>query len=504
MSSKPNRKQKKGQALGVDLSSTEKKRHPFRNLFIFAGATLVFASAGFAVYAYQFTSQNIIVKNEEERTDVITQVRRVYNPELESLKGENEDRINVLLLGKGGSGHEGGDLVDTIMVASLKPSTGQVALISLPRDLVVPIEGEYGVSYQRINTIVYNGGVEFAREKVAEITGVPIHYYGMVDFTGFRDVIDTLGGISVYVENSFTDYSYPDYNYGYQTVTFDEGWREFTGEFALQYSRSRKGSNGEASDFARAKRQQLVIEATRDKVLSASTFLNPTRLSGLLHDLEGHVEIDMEIWEIIKMAKMAESIERDNVINGVVDYETTGLIEGYKDPYSGADLLRPRAGEGNYSEIQEFAMTIFDENALEAAESNPADEAAVVVIQNGSGVEGLGFETSELLTTDDITVSGIANALVQNITRTVIYDFSPEANPATRDRLEEIFDIPVVRATVPRDPNALVRLSTDINSQVINTFDIPEEVDFIILLGSDASEFKASTTAPAEDSEKDE
>jgi LCP family protein required for cell wall assembly len=472
--------------VSVDLASTGKKRHPFRNLSIFIGLSVFLASSAFGVYAYQFTSHNIIVKNEEERTNVITQVRRVYNPELEPVQGENEDRINVLLLGKGGEGHQGGDLVDTIMIASLQPSTGQVALISLPRDLVVPIEGEYGVSYQRINTIVFNGGVEYAKEKVGEITGLDMHYYAMVDFTGFRDIIDTLGGIEVFVENSFTDYSYPDYNYGYMTVSFEEGWREFTGEFALQYARSRKGDNGEASDFARARRQQIVIEATRDKVMSASTFLNPTRLSGLLNDLQGHVELDMEIWEIIKLARMVENLDRDNIINGVVDYETTGLIEGYTDPYSGASLLRPRAGEGNYNEIQSFAQGIFAENALDVAQSSPADEEAIVALQNGSGIEGLGFTTTEQLSGEDITVDTVGNAFVQNITRTVIYDFSTEANPATRERLEEIFDIPVVRATVPRDPNALVRLSTDVNTEVINTVDIPEEIDFIILLGSDA------------------
>lgn len=485
---KMKRKEKKKKGTRIDFSEPEKKKHPFKNLTIFFVTSILLACSGFAVYAYQFTNQNIIVKNGEERTNVLTQVRRVYNPDIEPLQGEGEDRINILLLGKGGEGHEGGDLVDTIMIASLKPSTGQIALLSFPRDLVVPIQTEYGTNYDRINTIVFASGIDGAKKTMEEITSLPIHYYAMVDFTGFRDVINTIGGIRVYVENSFSDFSYPDYNYGYQTISFQKGWDTFDGERALQYARSRKGDNGEDGDFARAKRQQIILEATRDTVMSASTFLNPTRLSGLLQDVEQHAELDMEIWEILKMAKMVENIKREDIINGVVDYETTGLVVSYTDADTGASLIRPTAGENNYSEIQKFATTIFEKNTLSNTKSTPAEEKASIIIQNGSGIEGLGYTLQEKIEKKEITIAAVLNALISDSTHTIIYDFHPEENAATRDVLEKMFDIPVVQATIPNNPDALVRLSTDINTAVIDIENIPKDTDFIILLGSDAAE----------------
>ena len=192
------------------------------------------------------------------------------------LTGEEDDRINFLLLGIGGSGHAGPELTDTIMFGSYQPSTSEVGLLSIPRDLVVPIP-EYG--YRKINHVNAYGevddpghGAEAAADVIGEVLDQEIHYTVKVDFDGFEELIDAIGGVDVYVDRGFVDYTYPTDDYLVQTVQFDEGWTHMNGDTALKYSRSRHGTNGEGSDFARAERQQKILVAVKegagDKVLT--------------------------------------------------------------------------------------------------------------------------------------------------------------------------------------------------------------------------------------------
>jgi len=217
-----------------------------------------------------------------EKIGFFEQIKHLLiNPEKE-IKGESDDRLNMLLIGIGGAGHPGSYLADTIIVASLKPSTKEVAFISIPRDLYVEIP-DYG--WRKINNAFafghgpdYPGGGEaLLKEIVEDVTGLPIHYYARLDFEGFRKAIDDVGGIDIYVENSFTDYEYPDYNYGYQTISFKKGWEHMSGERALQFVRSRHGTSGEGSDFARSKRQQKVLFAVKERIFSINTFINPAQ-----------------------------------------------------------------------------------------------------------------------------------------------------------------------------------------------------------------------------------
>jgi LCP family protein required for cell wall assembly len=185
--------------------------------------------------------------------------------------GQTDDRINILLLGIGGSGHDGPYLSDTNIIMSIKPSTKEVAMISIPRDLAVKINN-YGV--RKINNANAFGeleqsgnGAEYARKVFEETFNISIPYYARVDFEAFKEIIDNVGGITVNVERSFTDLSYPGPNDSYQTISFQAGEQEMNGEQALIFSRSRHGSNGEGSDFARARRQQLMLSAFKKKLL---------------------------------------------------------------------------------------------------------------------------------------------------------------------------------------------------------------------------------------------
>ena len=207
---------------------------------------------------------------------------------------ETRDRVNILLLGMGGEGHDGAYLTDTIIVASFKPATKQVALVSIPRDLYVDM-GSFG--WRKINSAnAYGetsdypgGGAALAAQAVNDVIGQPIDYFVKVDFNGFKKLIDDLGGVDINVLQSFSDQQYPDYEHGYQTITFTKGLEHMNGERALQYSRSRHGNNGQGSDFARSQRQMQILLAVKNKALSPGTLLNPVKLNDLFNNITANI-----------------------------------------------------------------------------------------------------------------------------------------------------------------------------------------------------------------------
>ena len=173
--------------------------------------------------------------------------------------GYHADRINILLIGVGGDTHpgEGKDLADTIILASLKPSTRQVALISVPRDLYLPLDG-YGT--RRLNAAHALRGPAYLMEVVERVAGEPVHAYARIDFRAFREVIDAVGGVDVYVYRPFYDYLFKD--------GFTQGWQHMDGRRALRYTRYRYvRDSAEGNDFARELRQQQVLEAIKQKMI---------------------------------------------------------------------------------------------------------------------------------------------------------------------------------------------------------------------------------------------
>ena len=223
----------------------------------------------------------IPVKSEHpgKALKLISQVRNFILSSDRNIKGQADDRINILLLGIGGEGHDGAYLTDTIILASIKPSTKQLSLISIPRDLIVPIPGGYG--YRKINSADSYGeiqqkgnGAEFAKQVVEQVFNISIHYYARIDFKAFKEIVDRVGGVEVYVDNTFTDNTFPTEDYLYRTISFKKGQQTLDGQNALDFARSRHGNNNEGSDFARARRQQKIILALKDKLFSVNTIFN--------------------------------------------------------------------------------------------------------------------------------------------------------------------------------------------------------------------------------------
>ncbi|MBU0598164.1 LCP family protein [Patescibacteria group bacterium] len=408
----------------------------------------------------------------------------ISNPE-DQIQGENEDRINILLTGIGGPGHQGAYLADTIIVASLKTSTNEVATLSIPRDLYVDIP-EFG--WRKINNSLafgleadYPGGGEVLLKKVVEdVIGLDIQYFARVDFAGFKKIIDDLGGIDIYVDNGFTDYEYPDYNFGYQTISFSQGMSHMDGETALQYVRSRHGTNGEGSDFARSKRQQKVLFAVKEKFFSINTIINPSKIIKVLDDLGDHNNTNLQIWEIVKLAQLVEDVDLDNLITKVLDTGSDGLLVS-DTTIDGAYILLPKSGD--YSEIQYLAENIFNANIIKKENAN-------IEIQNSTEVAGLASVTADQLTGMNYNITKIGNSkLDQPLSKTTIYDLSNGTKPYTVVSLKNLLKasvsttLPAFLTQASVEYNTIIPATTNVNVQADG-----QETEILIVIGTDQTD----------------
>lgn len=383
-----------------------------------------------------FTSQ-ILVSDQSSTSwfsnlPILRQIKDFVQGSERQLKGEENDRINILLLGIGGKGHDGAYLTDTIMLASLEPSTKKVALISIPRDLAVPVEG---MGQQKINAISSyaetkepgSGGLAVS-QAVSDLLNIPVDYYIRVDFEGFINIVDELGGVEVNVENTLDDYSYPvlgnednaNYNSRYEHLHVDPGLQTMDGSLALKYARSRHGVGGEGSDFARAKRQQKIIVAVKDKALSTNMLLRPTTINNIVTQLEDHISTNLKVWEMIKLWGMFKDIQKENIINKVLDNSADGLLTDSVSA-AGAYILLPRSGD--FAEIQYLISSVFNDAPQEAKKS-VNQEKATVEVRNGTWINGLASKVAVDIEKYGFTVVRIGNSSRQNVEKSVIYDLT--------------------------------------------------------------------------------
>lgn len=219
---------------------------------------------------------------------------------------------NVLVLGKGGIGHEAPELTDTMMVLTVNHETDKITALSLPRDIWIPeLRAKLNSAYYWGNKKQEGGGVVLAKSTVEEVFGQPIHYVVVVDFHLFERVIDELGGIEVDVQVPFTDTKFPipgkeneicppsdtetfEYWCRYETISFEKGLHYMDAKTALKFVRSRNAEGDEGTDFARGLRQQLVIDGIKNKVFSKEVITSYSTLQSLLELASSNIETDID------------------------------------------------------------------------------------------------------------------------------------------------------------------------------------------------------------------
>jgi len=234
-----------------------------------------------------------------------------------------DGRINLLLLGidrRGGTGWA--FRTDTIMVVTLDPDTRAAGILSIPRDLQLAIPGH---GQDRINTAnVYgslqgnpDGGPALLASTIEASFGIPVDGYLMVDFRAFEEIVDILGGIDVVVPKLLHDTVYPDPRPGdphaYKTIHFEPGLQHMDGSRALEYARSRMST----SDFDRAKRQQLVLLAIRERALSLSAIPHWPKLAAAMAD---SIRTDLRLDELLAVAVLAARLDMSNLDQVVLEH----------------------------------------------------------------------------------------------------------------------------------------------------------------------------------------
>ena len=232
--------------------------------------------------------------------------------------------VNILLLGKDERPDEAGgpSRTDTIMVLRVDFDNRTARLLSLPRDVWVALPNlqAYGISEGRINTAYHygelyelpGGGAKEAMDTVTLNFGIPLDHYAVVNFQGFVNSVDALGGIDIDVPKRIYDDQFPTDDYGTMTLIIEAGPQHMDGITALRYARTRH----QDSDTERIKRQQLVLLAIRDKAISADAV---SRLPELYTAASGTFETDLSLPQMISYGLEAQKIDRSQITTYVID-----------------------------------------------------------------------------------------------------------------------------------------------------------------------------------------
>jgi len=453
----------------------EKKRRPVNKVGrVFLALVIVFAVVAGAL------SYQVMVTGEEGSLSLFGTLKRLVTSSDKILEGEKDDRINIVAMGVGGAGHDGPELSDTIIFGSYRPSTDEVGMLSIPRDLTVPIDG-YG--WRKINHINAYEGPEFASNAIGNLLDQEVHYWVKVDFQGFADLVDDLGGVEIYVDQAFTDNQYPTDDYLVQTITFEEGWTDMDGKTALQYVRSRHGNNGEGSDFARSRRQQKVLMAVKDKAISVNTLLNPSKINKILSTLSDHIETNLTTWEIIRFATLGRDVDPGNIKNHVLDNSAGSPL--YNEILNGAYVLLPK--NDDWGPVQRMAANIFSPDDEQYEIEAPPEEAPTFVkveIQNGTNITGYAFRTSQMLEGQGFEVTKISNAAERGFDYTLIYDLTNGQRPDELKMLQDYLAADVAMTTTGwMYTNEIIPQEITVAPDDPDAEPTEEDIDFLIILG---------------------
>jgi LCP family protein required for cell wall assembly len=452
-----------------------------RGSYVLAAVAVITAGALLlaGLLAFRVWSAIHAISPRAQPADLVTLVHAQRDePGSLGWKVKHGQRINLLLLGYGGPGHDGPYLTDSIMLVSIRPDTHQAIMISLPRDLWVKIpalpnnrylmgklNSAYAIgidhaSYPNVRSDwkTPTGGGDLAAATVSQITGQPIDYWVGIDFKAFRDVVDALGGVRVDVPTTLDDPYFPrGETTGMMHVHIDAGWQQFDGERALEYARSRETT----SDFDRSRRQQLIMLAVRQRIFSLNAV---PRMLSLLGALQDNVRTNLRPADFRPLADLAGQIKDPDIRR--VSIDTSNLLRsGY---LGGQYILKPL--DPTDGALREFIAAALPDRALLAKQSPFA-------VQDGSRRYWLpyGVGTPASIMTSLLQAEGwqasLAPPAAQRVTQTQILDGSGGRATATVAWLQSYFGGVIAVVPAPASgPSVTVLLGSDFT---LKTFPAP-------------------------------
>ncbi|HEX5744106.1 MAG TPA: LCP family protein [Candidatus Saccharimonadales bacterium] len=391
------------------------------------------------------------------------------NQDPDLLRGESTGRVNILLLGRGGAGHDAPDLTDTMMLASIDVVNDKTTLISLPRDLWVNVPG---AGVMKLNAVFETGefnylgqqapgttdpkaiqaGYDLVDQAVEDVLGIDVHYNALVNFHAFEQAVNAVGGVRVNVPEDLVDPTMSWEN-GDSPVIAKSGVHDFTGAKALRYVRSRATTD----DFSRTERQRAVLVALKSKVVSAGTLSNPLKLSSLIDSFGDNVDSDLSVKNAQRLYQLTKDIRS-------ADTESVGFDKGESPLVTtgnvyGQSVVLPKAGLFEYDAIHRFIR-------LQLKDPFLIQENAGVLVLNGTLLPDAAKKKADELKKYGFNIAGIGNTPGAGWDKTVLIDLSGGNKKHTRNALER---------------RVGVTASSGLSDDTIQT----NGADFVIIIGND-------------------
>ncbi len=454
-------------------------------------ATIIAASVFTIFVAFvAFIGADASYKSVKNGTSVLTEVSHILTisdlmkfpwstntlNSAKDISSTPDNRLNILLLGVGGEGHDGAQLTDTIILVSIDEEKNRIGTLSIPRDLAYPMGSG---RFEKINAInAYaeaehpGEGAVYTADAFSKLFNLRIDRVVKLDFAGFAKFIDALDGIDVDVQQSFTDKEFPTADSLYTSVHFDKGMQHMTGKDALNFVRSRHGNNGEGSDYARSARQQLLISSIRTKLFSIGIMANPNQMSKLWNVISSHMQTNMSVWDAVKILPMASRFKNTQITRHVItDDPESVLVAGN---VNGAFMLFPK--KADWSDIRALVDDPFSSDADKNAALHPAVRVKIE-IKNGTFIAGFAATINDKLNTLGFESKMNGNAWSRNYTKTVIYDMTNGALPDEMAKLKQVLHADVVSANIQ---NGFVLTEKGYRETIQNS-----ATQFLIILGSE-------------------
>ena len=413
----------------------KKKRHWVKRSFQVLGVLLLVGIVAFGVRFFMDIARATGSKNPFAALGALQRA---------PLKNEN-GRVNILVAGNSADdeGHNGAKLTDSIMVLSLDTNKKTGMILSIPRDLWVSIPGK---GHSKINAAYTYGGMDTLKEVVEDNLDVPIHYTVLVNYTAFKDLVDSVGGITITIKSSDSRGIY-DSSLDWTSRTccalakYPNGSVTLNGKQALNLARARgegRGSYGFAqADFTRTEHQRLMLVAILKKIQSSSTLSNPVKISNIVSAIGTNVTTDIEPKEIQSFYYYAKDIDPSKIDSyniNTLKGSGTAMLTSYTTA-DGQSALIPAAGIDDFSDIAAQIQNVLNATPV-------TKEAAQVVVLNGTDTVGLARTQAAALTKLGMDVIFQGNATTQ--TTTTIIDNSDGKKPNTIAALKKKYNATVV------------------------------------------------------------
>ena len=430
-----------------------KKRKIILSIIFIILLLLLAAGVGFILWGNDIIAK--ITGGQGNVFDLVFQ-NDVYEP----LKTDSNGRTNILAFGtsgynmdgeEGNGVHDGAQLTDSIMVISLDQETGDIAMLSLPRDLkaspTCTATGKINEVYWCNNMDGDNesAGAKALMEEVSRILGIDFQYYAHLNWGSLIQIVDALGGITVTLDEDISDY--------YYTGAVFEAGKEYTinGDQALGLARARHGT--ESGDFSRGASQQKILVGIKDKILEKG--LSITEIINLASALGDNLRTNFSIDEIKTLAHLSSELDFNSIRQiSLIEPEmlmTTGTINGIS-------YVLPVGGSGYYTRIQDYVAKMFS--------SDPRNyENYTIIVLNASETPGLAASEKTSLEEDGYDNIETGDTTMEDTNEEYILYSLTDTAPGVKKLLEEKYNI--TSKTAEELPQT-----------------IPHEYDFVVIVNN--------------------